>query len=71
MNQHLKKTIIDWINSNELTTDELSKILHFCTGGDAIHDTNQHKDLRITKDNIDEYQSDNYEGEEDDADEYN
>ena len=33
----LKKQIKLWLNSNDLTIEELEKIIHFCNGGDAIH----------------------------------
>ena len=33
----LKKQIEIWLNSNDLTIEELEKIIHFCNGGDAIH----------------------------------
>ena len=33
----LKKQIKLWLNSNDLTIEELEKIVHFCNGGDAIH----------------------------------
>ena len=33
----LKKQIKIWLNSDDLTIEELEKIIHFCNGGDAIH----------------------------------
>ncbi len=35
----LKKQIQLWLDSNDLTSEELEKIIHFCNGGDAIHNT--------------------------------
>ena len=33
----LKKQIQLWLDGNDLTSEELEKIIHFCNGGDAIH----------------------------------
>tara|TARA_R110002033_G_C3817347_1_gene232753 strand:+ start:168 stop:395 length:228 start_codon:yes stop_codon:yes gene_type:complete len=35
--EYLKDIIKLWLKSNDLTREELDKIIHFCNGGDAIH----------------------------------
>jgi len=43
----LKKQIQLWLDSNDLTSEELEKIIHFCNGGDAIRSLD--KDGKETK----------------------
>ena len=35
--EYLKDIVKLWLKSDDLTKEELNKIIHFCNGGDAIH----------------------------------
>ena len=43
----LKKQIQLWLDGNDLTSEEMEKIIQFCNGGDAIHSFD--KDYKETK----------------------